>query len=83
MDTPHHPPVFTHQAAAAAHPGRDPPPSPRRQPRLTGAPYSSGRRACVSSPKQTRTSSAWPKTRCSPAGSSRSPHPADARTRCT
>ncbi len=69
-------------AATAAHPGRSPP-SPRTSPRLTGAPPSTARRACVSSPKQTATQSASLKTPSSPAGWSRSPPPADALTPST
>lgn len=53
-------------AASAAHRGR-PPPSPRTSLRLTGAPPSTARRACVSSPKQTATQSVSHKTRSSPA----------------
>lgn len=81
MDQPH-PPASNRPAAAAAHPGRSPP-SPRTTPRLTGAPHPSTRRARVSSPPQTKTSYAWPNTPASPAGSSKSPQPAGARTRFT
>jgi len=75
-------PPPSHRAASAAHPGRSPP-SPPRSPRLTGAPSSTVRRACVSSPKSTATPSGSHKTRNSPAGLSRSPLPAAAPTRST
>jgi len=52
-------------------------------PRLTGAPSSTARRACVSSPKQTSTQYASHKTPNSLAGWSRSPQPADAPTPST
>lgn len=52
MDPSH--PTATIHAASAAHPGRSPP-SPPRSPRLTGAPHSTARRACVSSQKSTKT----------------------------
>lgn len=72
----------THPAAVAAHPGRSPP-SHRNSPRLTGAPSSTARRACVSCPKQTVTQSASPKTSNSPACWSRSLPPVAAPTPST
>ncbi len=76
------PPAVRTPAASAAHPGRSPP-SPRTSLRLTGAPPSTARRACVSSPKQTATQSVSYRTRSSLACWSRSPLPAAAPTQST
>ncbi|MDH6584652.1 hypothetical protein M2161_003758 [Streptomyces sp. SAI-133] len=60
------------RAATAAQPGRSPP-SPRTSLRLTGAPFSTGRGACVGSPRQIATQYALPKMPNSSVGWNRSP----------
>lgn len=73
-------PPPTNPAASAAHPGR-PPPSHPTSLRLTGAPPSTARRACVSSPKQIATQYDSPKHPNFGAGWSRSPLRVAALTR--